>query len=84
MGCTPMFMGGAALDDRDPEQAVETRARIAPHVSSATVFFISVLRGRRMLTSVLRESKETLKARNTLLVLKNAQLFTGTANRTGL
>lgn len=37
-----------------------------------------------MLTSVLRESKETLKARNTLLVLRNAQLFTGAANRMGL
>ena len=37
-----------------------------------------------MLTSVLCESKETLKTRNTLLVLKIAQLFTGAVNRAGL
>jgi len=79
-----MFIGGDALDDPDPEQAVETRVRIAPHVRSATVFFISESPWEKVLTSVLRGCEKTLNARNILQILKNAQLLTGAVSRAGL
>lgn len=66
-----MFIGGAAFDVPDPEQAVETKARIAPQVSSADVFLIRNSPWEKMLSSVLPESEETLRARNILQLLES-------------